>query len=510
MCTTVRTTISSLVFGLLFVLPQPGGAQTTVIIGNSTIAPEFDGSLNGLHLTGDDTQLNADYLGGVATSGLRAGEVADLSTTITSVNQHPFFERVNGVEYNSVWVRAELRLMATPFTAPAPPDGVSFNNLSTPFTMQGEFAGFTDQAMTNQVFAVSVQGNGVAEFVWNEFQDNTYLADAAGSGAKYRFVFPVEFPWAFADIGEVGVSGNTGTAEGGALLMGGSGGDVWGTADAFGFTWRTLQGDGEIVARITGQSNTNPFAKAGLMIRESASDPSSAGVLIDVKPNHEVELLTREVSGGPTSYLGGTLVQSDSVWLKLTRAGDVVTGFVSLDGTTWIAGGSTPFTSPSAAFGFAVTSHDNTALNQAVFDDWSVTEIQTSAGPLDRSDWTVVATESSPSDPPEQAIDGDLATRFSTGNAQHDSQGFIVSWPEDRSIGRIRMEVGPSTGDYPRTCGIWVKDTVGSVTSVDCAADASGNVDVTFSPVAASKIEVWQWGTSGSWWSIAEFNVFEH
>jgi regulation of enolase protein 1 (concanavalin A-like superfamily) len=246
--------------------------------------------------------------------------------------------------------------------------------------------------------------------------------------------------------------------------MGGSGGDVWGTADAFGFTWRTLQGDGEIVARITGQSNTNPFAKAGLMIRESASDPSSAGVLVDVKPNHEVELLTREASGGPTSYLGGTVVQSDSVWLKLTRAGDVVTGFVSIDGTTWIAGGSTPFTSPSAAFGFAVTSHDNTALNQAVFDDWSITEIQTSAGPLDRSDWTVVATESSPSDPPEQAIDGDLATRFSTGNAQHDSQGFIVSWPEDRSIGRIRMEVGPSTGDYPRTCGIWVKDTVGSVT----------------------------------------------
>src|SRR4051812_49301476 len=423
---TVRRTITSMVFALLFVLPRLAVAQTTVVLGNGTIAPEWDGSLTGFHLTGDDTLLQADYLGGSPTPGLRAGEVADLSTTITTVSQHTFSERVNGVEYNSVWVRAELRLMATPFTPPAPPEDGSFNDLSTPFTMQGEFAAFTDQAMTNQVFAVSVQGSGVAEFVWNQFQDNTYLASGAG-GTMYRLVFPVEFPFASGPVGNVGVSGNSGVADDGALYMGASGGDIWDTADAFGFTWRTVEGDGEIVARITGQSNTNPFAKAGLMIRASAFDPSSAGVLIDVKPNHEVELMTRAASGAPTQYLGGTLVQSDSVWLKLTRTGDVVTGFVSLDGTNWVAGGSAPFSGASAAFGFAVTSHDNTKLNQAVFDDWSVTDIPDSAGggALDRSDWTVVATEQAPSDPPEHAIDGNLDTRFSTGNAQHDNQGFI-------------------------------------------------------------------------------------
>jgi hypothetical protein len=134
----------------------------------------------------------------------------------------------------------------------------------------------------------------------------------------------------------------------------------------------------------------------------------------------------------------------------------------------------------------------------------------TAAGPgaLDRRDWTVTATESSPSDPPKNAIDGNLSTRWSTGKAQHDSQGFIVSWPGDRTIGRLRMEVGPSTNDYPRTCGIWVKDTVGTVTFVNCVPDVNGNVDVSFAPIPASKIEVWQWGTSSWWWSIAEFNVF--
>jgi hypothetical protein len=131
-----------------------------------------------------------------------------------------------------------------------------------------------------------------------------------------------------------------------------------------------------------------------------------------------------------------------------------------------------------------------------------------SGGALDRSDWTVRATESAPQDPPGNAIDGNIATRFSTGNAQHDSQGFIVSWPGDRTISRIRMDVGPSTNDYPRTCGIWIKDTAGTVTFVNCTPDANGNVDVSFTPIAASTIEVWQWGSSPQWWSIAEFNAF--
>lgn len=131
------------------------------------------------------------------------------------------------------------------------------------------------------------------------------------------------------------------------------------------------------------------------------------------------------------------------------------------------------------------------------------------SGAMNRSTWTVIATESSPSDPPSNAIDGNLNTRFSTGRAQHDSQGFFVNWNGDVTIGRIRMEVGPSTNDYPRTCGIWVKDTAGNVTSVACVPDANGNVDAAFTPVPASTIEVWQWGTASSWWSIAEFNVYK-
>ena len=134
--------------------------------------------------------------------------------------------------------------------------------------------------------------------------------------------------------------------------------------------------------------------------------------------------------------------------------------------------------------------------------------IAASDGALNRRDWIASATEQAPDDPPARAIDGDINTRFSTGHAQHDSQGFQVSWPGDRTVGRIRMEVGSSSGDYPTTCGIWVTDASAHVTFVNCAADGSGNVDVSFTPIPVQKIEVWQWGSAPAWWSIAEFNAY--
>jgi hypothetical protein len=111
------------------------------------------------------------------------------------------------------------------------------------------------------------------------------------------------------------------------------------------------------------------------------------------------------------------------------------------------------------------------------------------AGALDRSDWTGSATENAPSDPPSNAIDGNIDTRFSTGVPQHGSQGFIVSWPGDRTVGRIRIDAGPSTNDYPRVCGIWATDSTSTVTFVSCVADASGLVDVSFAPIPVQKIE---------------------
>jgi hypothetical protein len=178
------TFISTLLFLVLVCFPRIAAGQI-VTVDNGTIAPYWDHSLAGFKLMGDGTSLIAEFFGGSPTPGLRVGDVADLSTTIDASSNHPFTEMVNGTTYPSVWVRAQLRIAAAPFTVPPRPSAEPSKALSTAFTLNGEFAGYSDRAMTNQVFAVSVRGVGVAEFQWTQFQDNTYLA-AGGGGTSYR------------------------------------------------------------------------------------------------------------------------------------------------------------------------------------------------------------------------------------------------------------------------------------------------------------------------------------
>ena len=55
----------------------------------------------------------------------------------------------------------------------------------------------------------------------------------------------------------------------GNIVMSGTGTDIWGTADQFRFAYKSLTGDGSIVARVDSLANTDAWAKAGVMIRET-------------------------------------------------------------------------------------------------------------------------------------------------------------------------------------------------------------------------------------------------
>src|SRR3954447_21796617 len=71
------------------------------------------------------------------------------------------------------------------------------------------------------------------------------------------------------DIGAVAVAGsasNNGTA---GFTIRASGEDIWGTADEFHYVYFSLDGDMELIARVTGIQFTDSWAKGGLMARES-------------------------------------------------------------------------------------------------------------------------------------------------------------------------------------------------------------------------------------------------
>src|SRR6185295_1271198 len=73
--------------------------------------------------------------------------------------------------------------------------------------------------------------------------------------------------WLTLDIGAVGYAGSV-NYDGSTYAASGAGADIWDSADAFRFTYRTLAGDGEMIARVASLDNTDAWAKAGVMIRE--------------------------------------------------------------------------------------------------------------------------------------------------------------------------------------------------------------------------------------------------
>jgi PA14 domain len=172
--------------------------------------------------------------------------------------------------------------------------------------------------------------------------------------------------WLSQDLGRVGLEGSA-AASGDTWTVQGSGPDIWANADAFQFVYQPWRGDGQIVARVLSQENTDPWAKAGLMIRASLR-PDAPHVLLAATPDHGLALLRRE---SPVQSTEAQPADSPSAqpWLKLVRLGAAVSAFTSSDGVKWSWIDTQSLDADEAVYiGLAVCSHDNSKLGTATFD----------------------------------------------------------------------------------------------------------------------------------------------
>ena len=111
----------------------------------------------------------------------------------------------------------------------------------------------------------------------------------------------VPSPWSDADIGSVGQAGSA-TYLNGSFTVKGSGSDIWNTADAFHFVYQPWTGDGEIIAQVESVQNTDVWAKAGVMIRETLSASSKHAMMV-VTPGSGVSFQRRTSTGGSSVTL---------------------------------------------------------------------------------------------------------------------------------------------------------------------------------------------------------------
>ncbi len=92
-------------------------------------------------------------------------------------------------------------------------------------------------------------------------------------------------PWETQDIGAVAATGTAAYAPDGTFTLEGSGAEIWYAANEFRFAYETLSGDGNIVARVASVENTNEWAKAGVMIRETLA-AGSKNAFVALQSNH--------------------------------------------------------------------------------------------------------------------------------------------------------------------------------------------------------------------------------
>jgi hypothetical protein len=117
--------------------------------------------------------------------------------------------------------------------------------------------------------------------------------------------------------------------------------------------------------------NTNPSAKAGVMLRESLA-PNAAHVVLNIKPNGGIEFMTRSSTGAQTTYLAGS-TSGLPEFVGFVRNGSTVTGYVSSNGSSWTAVGSVNFNVGSSVLaGMVVCAANTSTLNTSTFDTAAV------------------------------------------------------------------------------------------------------------------------------------------
>jgi hypothetical protein len=166
----------------------------------------------------------------------------------------------------------------------------------------------------------------------------------------------------------------------GSIVVGAAGTDIWGTADEFRFVWQRFTGDGAIVARVESVLDTDPWAKAGVMIRDTL-DAAAKFAAVYVTPGNGCRFQARPAAN--LDAVSDTSVATPEqmavaapYWIKLERTGNQFNGFYSSDGVAWTAMSWNPQSIAMAGniyIGLAVTSHSAGNPTTAEFSNVTIT-----------------------------------------------------------------------------------------------------------------------------------------
>ena len=275
---------------------------------------------------------------------------------------------------------------------------------TTPYTQQDVVG------VTHLLMGIPAQTVGSTKYRLHGWADGNGQSDrftSTASASTYTDVLDpvtsaIPAGWTSADIGTPLMAGTTDYSSADqTFYVDGSGSDIYGTKDQFHYTYMTVNGDGTIIARVRYQSNTDPWAKAGLMFKET---PTAGATWIDALVTPDVAPHSPNTNGvsctvdgcaaplppidpavgngvreqySPANGISPSAPLSNyffpNKWLKLQRIGSTFWAYQSNDGVTWSAIGHRAMTmATTATVGLFVTSHNIGQYSSVGFDNVSV------------------------------------------------------------------------------------------------------------------------------------------
>jgi len=196
---------------------------------------------------------------------------------------------------------------------------------------------------------------------------------------------PVSFtasPFAALDIGSPAIaSTDIYTATG--VSINGAGTNIGGTSDQFNFDYQLQSGPFDVTVRLAGLGLTDLWAQAGLMARASLTAGSPfAATLATPGMNGEV-FADRTTTNGLAATAGSFPVNYPNTWLRLSRVGNLFTGFGSYDGLNWTPLGTVTIALPAQIYlGLALASHTPNQLSTARFLNYEATPTNSVVAPI--------------------------------------------------------------------------------------------------------------------------------
>jgi hypothetical protein len=207
----------------------------------------------------------------------------------------------------------------------------------------------------------------------------------------------------------------------GTYTMTGSGADIWDNTDQFHFAFKQVTGAIAIIAKVESLENTDPFAKAGVMIRDTL-EPDSRNAAVFITPENGVRFQYRNTAGGITDRFFAEGITAPQ-WVKLERtAGGLVRGYYSADGATWERFNLVQIRMDMPAYvGLAVTSHNTALTCEAKFSNVSFPDISVDPQWTDQD----IGMLSNEAEPMYVAVNGNAVVYHDDPNAP-----LIDTWTE--------------------------------------------------------------------------------